>query len=65
MVKCTGGLKEQELRPLSNELFYHIKKLEGSSLKTMFRKYECKCYLEVIKVISKIEMPGQTQQPQE
>lgn len=60
MVKCTGGIKEQELKPLANELFYHIKKLEGSSLKTMFRKYESKTYLEVIKVISKIEMQGQT-----
>jgi len=41
---------------LANELFYHIKKLESSSLKTMFRKYETRCYLEVAKVISKIEM---------
>jgi hypothetical protein len=42
MVKCSGGIKEQELKPVANELFYYIKKLEGSSLKTMFRKYECK-----------------------
>lgn len=58
MVKCTGGLREQELKPLANELFYHIKKLEASSLKTMFRKYETKSYLEVIKLISRIEMPN-------
>jgi hypothetical protein len=59
MIKCTGGIKEHQLKPLANELFYHIKKLESSSLKTMFRKYETKCYLEVVKVISKIEMPAQ------
>ena len=55
MVKCTGGIKEAELKPIANELFYFIKKLEGSTLKTIFRKYECKCYLEVGKVIDKIE----------
>ena len=64
MVKCTGGIKEQQLKPLANELFYHIKKLESSSLKTMFRKYECKCYLEVIKVISKIEMQPEASRTQ-
>jgi len=42
MVKCSGGIMEQELKPVANELFYYIKKLESSSLKTMFRKYECK-----------------------
>ena len=42
MEKCTGGIKEAELKPLANELFYFIKKLEGSTLKTIFRKYECK-----------------------
>jgi hypothetical protein len=39
LVKCTGGIKEDQLKPLSNELFYFIKKLESSSLKTMMRKY--------------------------
>lgn len=57
MEKCTGGIKEADLKPLANELFYFIKKLEGSTLKTIFRKYECKSYLEVVKVIEKIEMP--------
>jgi hypothetical protein len=42
MVKCSGGIREQDLKPVANELFYYIKKLESSSLKTMFRKYECK-----------------------
>ena len=42
MVKSSGGIKEQDLKPVANELFYYIKKLESSSLKTMFRKYECK-----------------------
>lgn len=51
MVKCTGGIKEQQLKPFANELFYFIKELEKSSIKTMFRKYECKVYLEAIKVI--------------
>merc|ERR1711934_623440 len=57
MEKCTGGLKESELKPLTNELYYFIKKLEGSTLKTLFRKYETKQYLEVVKVLDKIEMP--------
>jgi len=39
LMKCTGGIKEEQLKPLANELFYFIKKLEGSSLKTMMRKY--------------------------
>ena len=52
--KCTGGLKEEEIKPLAKQLFYFIKKLEQSSLKTMFRKYELPCYLGVVKVISKI-----------
>jgi hypothetical protein len=39
LMKCTGGIKEEQLKPLSNELFYFIKKLEGSSLKTIMRKY--------------------------
>lgn len=61
MVKCSGGIREQDLKPVANELFYYIKKLESSSLKTMFRKYECKQYLEVIKVLNKIEMPKHDQ----
>ena len=65
MVKCSGGIKEQELKPLANELFYYIKKLESSSLKTMFRKYENAQYLEVAKVLSKIEMPQPIQQVQQ
>ena len=45
MEKCTGGIKEDELKPLTNELYYFIKKLEGSTLKTLFRKYETKTIL--------------------
>lgn len=52
--KCTGGLKEEEVKPLAKHLFYFIKKLEQSSLKTMFRKYELPTYQGVVKVISKI-----------
>ena len=59
MEKCTGGIKESELKPITNELYYFIKKLEGSTLKTLFRKYETKQYLEVVKVLDKIEMPQQ------
>lgn len=51
---CTGGLKEDQIKPLSKQLFYFIKKLETSSLKTLFRKYELPNYLGVIKVLSKI-----------
>jgi len=65
MEKCTGGIKEAELKPIANELFYFIKKLEGSTLKTIFRKYECKCYLDVVKVIDKIEMPRSNTHAQE
>ena len=54
LVKCTGGLKEEDLKPLAKTLFYSIKKLECSSLKTMFRKYELPVYLSVVKVIQKI-----------
>lgn len=39
LVKCTGGIKEETVKPLANELFFSIKKLEQTSLKTMFRKY--------------------------
>jgi len=52
--KCTGGLKEEDLKPLAKQLFFFIKKLEQSSLKTMFRKYELPQYSGVVKVISKI-----------
>lgn len=52
--KCSGGLKEEEIKPLYKQLFSFIKKLEQSSLKTMFRKYELPCYHGVVKVISKI-----------
>jgi len=54
LVKCTGGIKEEEIKPLAKHLFYFIKKLEISSLKTMFRKYELPVYLGVVKVIAKI-----------
>lgn len=54
LLKCSGGLKEEEIKPLAKQLFYFIKKLEQSSLKTMFRKYELPNYLGVVKVISKI-----------
>lgn len=54
LVKCTGGIKEEEVKPLAKQLFYFIKKLEQSSLKTLFRKYELDVYLGVVKVISKI-----------
>jgi hypothetical protein len=40
LTKCSGGVKEEEIKPLAKQLFYFIKKLEQSSLKTMFRKYE-------------------------
>ena len=52
--KCTGGLKEEDVKPLAKQLFFFIKRLEQSSLKTMFRKYELPCYNGVVKVISKI-----------
>ena len=40
LLKCTGGVREEDVRPLANELFFFIKKLEMSSLKTLFIKYE-------------------------
>lgn len=54
LLKCSGGLREEEIKPLAKQLFYFIKKLEQSSLKTMFRKYELPAYHGVVKVISKI-----------
>lgn len=38
--KCTLGIQEEDVKQLANELFYFVKTLECSSLKTMFRKYE-------------------------
>jgi hypothetical protein len=52
--KCSGGINEAEVKPLAKSLFYFIKKLEQSSLKTMFRKYELPAYLGVARVISRI-----------
>jgi len=52
--KCTHGVREEEIKPLAKQLFYFIKKLEASSLKTIFRKYELPVYLGVVKVIAKI-----------
>ena len=46
--KCTLGIVEEDVKTLANELFYFVKKLESSSLKTMFRKYELSSYLGVI-----------------
>ena len=57
LAKCTGGLREDEVRTLANELFFFIKKLEMSSLKTLFIKYEQRNHLEVVKVIQKIQLP--------
>mmetsp|Transcript_8768 Transcript_8768/g.14880 ORF Transcript_8768/g.14880 Transcript_8768/m.14880 type:complete len:92 (+) Transcript_8768:791-1066(+) len=59
LVKCTGGITEEQLKPLANELFFFIKRLESTSLKTMFRKYKQMNYLEVVKHLDKIEMPRQ------
>ena len=54
LVTATGGYQEAEIKPLAKQLLHFIKKLEASSLKTMFRKYELPAYLGVVKVISKI-----------
>jgi len=54
LLKCTGGIKEEQIKPLAKQLFYSIKKLECSSLKTMFRKYELPQYEGVVRVLSKI-----------
>lgn len=51
MVKCTGGIKEQDLKDLAQGLFVFIKKLETSTLKTMFRKYEHRTYQRIIQKI--------------
>lgn len=64
LVKCTGGIKEERVKPLANELFHAIKNWEQSELKTLFRKYEQESYLQVVKVLDKIEMPRQNRQRQ-
>lgn len=58
--KVTGGLNEEDVKPLAKELFYSIKKLEQTSLRTMFKKYELPTYLGVVKVISRIVPPNST-----
>ena len=49
--KVTGGLNEEDVKPLAKQLFYSIKRLEQTSMKTMFKKYELPNYLGVAKVI--------------
>ena len=56
--KCTLGYTEEDVKTIANELFYFVKKLESSSLKTMFRKYELPAYLGVVQVLQKIQMPS-------
>lgn len=58
--KCTLGIQEDDVKHLANELFYFVKTLENSSLKTMFRKYELSSYLGVVNVLQKIQMPAQS-----
>ncbi|MFN7881085.1 MAG: cyclin family protein [bacterium] len=58
LVKCTLGIKEEDVKNLANELFFFVKKLEQSSLKTMFRKYELPNYLNVVQVLQRIQMPA-------
>jgi hypothetical protein len=52
-----SNVSEEQVKPLANELFYFIKRLEQTTLKTMFRKYQQKNYLGVVKYLDKIEMP--------
>jgi|DEB0MinimDraft_12_1074336.scaffolds.fasta_scaffold09880_2 G2/mitotic-specific cyclin 2 len=59
--KCSHGITEETIKPLAKQLFYFIKKLETSSLKTIFRKYELEAYLGVIRVVSRIQMPQASQ----
>lgn len=56
--KCTLGIQEEDVKQLANELFYFVKRLESSSLKTMFRKYELQSYQGVVNVLQKIQMPN-------
>lgn len=51
------------MKQLANELFYFVKTLERSSLKTMFRKYELQTYLGVVNVLQKIQMPNSVSTP--
>ena len=51
------------MKQLANELFYFVKTLERSSLKTMFRKYELQSYLGVVNVLQKIQMPNSGSTP--
>ena len=45
------------MKPLVDELFYSVKKLEMDTMRTMFRKYEMQRYLGVIHVLQKIKLP--------
>ena len=54
LVKATLGVREDQLKPLVNELFFSVKKLEVDTMRTMFRKYELQRYFGVIIVLQKI-----------
>ena len=54
LVTCTGGITEEEIVPLYTRLFCFIKRLQRSTLQTMFRKYERPNYMNVIRVIQRI-----------
>ena len=54
LIKCTLGIKEEDISGLANELFFFIKRLEQSNLKTLFRKYELPNYLNVKQVLTRI-----------
>lgn len=57
LIKATLGVKDHQLKPLVDELFYSVKKLEMDTMRTMFRKYEMQRYLGVIHVLQKIKLP--------
>ena len=57
---ATGGYTEAEIKPLLKHLFYFIKKLELTNVKTMFKKYAQADYLNVVKIIAKIIIPAES-----
>lgn len=48
LVKVTLGVREEQLKTLMNTLFISIRKLEQTTMKTMFRKYDLQRFLGVI-----------------
>jgi hypothetical protein len=53
LTECTGGLREADLKPLAEELFAFIRRLEQSQLRTLFIKYDGPSYLRAAAALAR------------